>query len=136
MGEVVRAAGGVLHRTRDDGAVEVLVIHRPRYGDWTLPKGKLEEGESVEDAALREVSEETGIRAEIERRIGETAYKDRRGRPKRVTYFSMRPVSGKFAPNDEVDEIRWVTIGEANRLLSYSHDRNLAARVTETDPRD
>src|SRR5213593_73879 len=104
MSKVVRAAGGVLHRTRGDGTVQVLVIHRPRYDDWTLPKGKLEPGESVEEAALREVFEETGIRAEIERRIGETAYRDRHGRPKRVTYFAMRPVSGTFTPNTEVDE--------------------------------
>jgi 8-oxo-dGTP pyrophosphatase MutT (NUDIX family) len=134
MAEVVRAAGGVLHRTRGDGAVEVLVIHRPRYGDWTLPKGKLEEGESVEDAALREVSEETGIRAEIERRIGETSYRDRHRRPKRVTYFAMHPVSGEFMPNDEVDEVRWVTTGEARDLLSYQHDRDLVAQVAPRPP--
>jgi 8-oxo-dGTP pyrophosphatase MutT (NUDIX family) len=129
MPKVVRAGGGVLHRTRDDGAVEVLVIHRPRYDDWTLPKGKLEQGESVEEGALREVSEETGFKGEIERRIGETSYKDRHGRPKRVTYFAMRPVSGEFAPNDEVDEVRWVTLDEAASLLDYDHDRHLVAQV-------
>jgi len=134
MTDPVRAAGGVLHRTRDDGSVEVLLIHRPRYDDWTLPKGKLEPRESVEDGALREVEEETGFRAEIERRIGETAYRDRHRRPKRVTYFAMRPVSGAFAPNDEVDEIRWVTIDEANRLLSYEHDRHLVDRVAQPPP--
>jgi 8-oxo-dGTP pyrophosphatase MutT (NUDIX family) len=129
MSKVVRAGGGVLHRTRDDGTVEVLVIHRPRYDDWTLPKGKLEPGESVEEGALREVSEETGFNGEIERRIGETSYKDRRGRPKRVTYFAMRPVSGEFEPNDEVDEVRWMPVDEANELLSYDHDRHLVAQV-------
>jgi 8-oxo-dGTP pyrophosphatase MutT (NUDIX family) len=129
MAQVVRAAGGVLHRTRDDGTLEVLVIHRPRYDDWTLPKGKLERGESVEDGALREVFEETGFHGEIERRIGETAYKDRHGRPKRVTYFAMRPVSGDFAPNDEVDEVRWTTLDEAGSLLDYDHDRHLVAQV-------
>ena len=129
MSKVVRAGGGVLHRTRDDGTVEVLVIHRPRYDDWTLPKGKLERGESVEEGALREVVEETGVTAEIERRIGETAYRDRSGRPKRVTYFAMRPVSGDFTKNREVDEIRWVTLDEASELLSYDHDRHLVAQV-------
>ena len=134
MPKVVRAAGGVLHRERDDGAIEVLLIHRPRYDDWTLPKGKLEPGESVEEGALREVSEETGFLGEIERRIGETAYKDRHGRPKRVTYFAMRPVSGEFAPNDEVDEIRWVPVEKANELLSYAHDRHLVAQVARRPP--
>jgi len=132
--KVVRAAGGVVHRTRADGAVEVLIIHRPRYEDWTLPKGKLEPGESVEDGALREVEEETGFRTEIERRIGETSYRDRHRRPKRVTYFAMRPLSGAFAPNDEVDEVRWVTIDEAMRLLSYEHDRHLVAQVARRPP--
>ena len=134
MSKVVRAAGGVLHREREDGAIEVLLIHRPRYDDWTLPKGKLEPGESVGEGALREVSEETGFLGEIERRIGETAYNDRHGRPKRVTYFAMRPVSGEFAPNDEVDEVRWVTLEEAEELLSYAHDRHLVAQVARRPP--
>src|SRR5438309_5213995 len=100
---VVRAAGGVVYRPRKrDGSREVVMIHRPKYDDWTLPKGKLEPGESVEDAAVREVFEETGFRTEIERRIGETAYRDRHGRPKRVTYYAMRPVSGRFRANEEV----------------------------------
>lgn len=132
--KTVRAAGGVLHRERPDGTPEVLVIHRPRYEDWTLPKGKLEPGESVEEAAVREVSEETGFRGEIERRIGETSYKDRHGRPKRVTYFAMRPVAGGFTPNDEVDEVRWVTLDEASSLLDYDHDRHLVAQVARKPP--
>lgn len=131
MADVVRAAGGVVHRTREDAELEVLVIHRPKYGDWTLPKGKLDPDETVEHAAVREVHEETGYATEIERRIGETAYRDRNGRPKRVTYFSMRPTGGEFAPNDEVDEVRWVTLGEAKELLSYSHDRDLVAQVAQ-----
>jgi len=133
-GRTVRAGGGVLYRTREDGAREFAIIHRPRYGDWTLPKGKLEPGESVEEGALREVEEETGYRAEIERRIGETSYRARNGSDKRVTYFAMRPISGEFAPNDEVDEIRWVTLDEANELLSYEHDRYLVAQVAESPP--
>jgi 8-oxo-dGTP pyrophosphatase MutT (NUDIX family) len=80
------------------------------------------------------VSEETGFRGEIERRIGETAYKDRHGRPKRVTYFAMRPVSGGFAANDEVDEVRWVPVEKAHALLSYDHDRHLVAQVAPQPP--
>jgi 8-oxo-dGTP diphosphatase len=132
--KVVRAAGGVVYRDRGDGTREVAVIHRPRYNDWTLPKGKLERGESAEDAAIREVFEETGFRTEIERRIGETAYRDRHRRPKRVTYFAMRPVSGDFKANEEVDELRWLTIDEAERSLSYDHDRHLVQRVAEPPP--
>jgi 8-oxo-dGTP diphosphatase len=134
MAKIVRAAGGVVHRLRDGGAVEVLIIHRPKYDDWTLPKGKLEPGESVEEAAVREVFEETGYRTEIERRIGETSYRDRHGRPKRVTYYALRPVDGSFEQNYEVDEVRWVTVDEAKRLLSYEHDRNLVAQVAHGPP--
>jgi 8-oxo-dGTP diphosphatase len=135
MGEtIIRAAGGVVHRVRNDGTREVAIIHRPKYDDWTLPKGKLELGESVEDAAVREVLEETGFAVEIERRIGEASYRDRHGRPKRVTYFAMRPVSGSFEPNYEVDELRWLPVEEAKALLSHEYDRNLVARVAEKPP--
>ena len=131
MTEIVRAAGGVVHRTRDDGTEEVVVIHRPKYGDWTLPKGKLDPGESDEAGALREVEEETGFRCEIEDEVGRVSYDDRRGRPKVVVYFSMRPLSGEFETNNEVDEIRWVTLDEARQLLHYEHDRSLVARIAE-----
>jgi 8-oxo-dGTP pyrophosphatase MutT (NUDIX family) len=131
---VVRAAGGVVFRQRRDGEREVAVIHRPRYDDWTLPKGKLHPGETLEEAAIREVFEETGFRTEIERRIGETAYRDRHGRPKRVTYYAMRPVNGRFRKNDEVDELRWATSEDAERLLSYEHDRDLVRQVVERPP--
>ncbi len=130
----IEAAGGVLYRTRDDGTLEVAVIHRPRYDDWTLPKGKLESGETVEEAALREVEEETGFETKIERRIGETAYRDRHRRPKRVTYFAMRPTGGGFRANPEVDEMRWLPIVDAQRLLSYEHDRDLVTRVAQSPP--
>jgi 8-oxo-(d)GTP phosphatase len=132
MNEVVRAAGGVVHRTREDGIEEVVVIHRPKYGDWTLPKGKLEPGETDEQGALREVEEETGLRCEIEGAIGRVSYKDRKGRPKTVVYFAMRWVSGAFDRNDEVDELRWVAVDEAHALLDYEHDRRLVSRIAET----
>jgi 8-oxo-dGTP diphosphatase len=118
----VRAAGGVLVR---DG--RVLVIHRPKYDDWSLPKGKLEDGESWEDAALREVEEETGLRCELGEELPSVRYRDAKGRAKRVRYWLMAGCDGEFEPNDEVDETRWVGRGEALKLLSHAHDRDLVA---------
>jgi 8-oxo-dGTP pyrophosphatase MutT (NUDIX family) len=132
--KVILAAGGVLYRDRDDGEREVAVIHRPKYDDWTLPKGKLEPGETVEEAAVREVAEETGFDAELGGRIGETSYHDRHGRPKHVTYYAMRTLGGDFEPNDEVDELRWLTIEGARSLLSHEHDRDLVAQVARHPP--
>lgn len=131
MEQTVRAAGGVVYRTRADGAVEVAVVHRPTYDDWTLPKGKLEPGESDQEGAIREVEEETGLRGVIEGRVGAVSYRDRHGRPKRVVYYLMRSNSGEFEPNDEVDELRWLTLDEAQRLLNYAHDRRLVSRIRE-----
>ena len=119
----VLAAGGVV--VRDDG--RVAVIHRPRYDDWSLPKGKLDPGESFEDGAVREVLEETGVRGRIVGELEPTSYVDRKGRDKVVRWYRMEldgdPVA--FAPNDEVDELRWVTPEEAAGLLTYDHDRAL-----------
>jgi len=116
----VHAAGGVVER-----GGRVAVVHRPRYGDWSLPKGKLDRGESWEDAALREVLEETGLVCELAGALPEIRYVDHRGRPKTVRYWRMVVVGGEFAANDEVDELRWLTPGEAAALLSYEHDRRL-----------
>jgi 8-oxo-dGTP diphosphatase len=118
VSEEIQAAGGVLVR---DG--RVALVHRPRYDDWTLPKGKLEPGEESEQAALREVWEETGFRARLGRELPSTSYTDHKDRPKRVRYWLMEPESGEFAPNDEVDELRWVTPGEASELLTHDRDR-------------
>jgi phosphohistidine phosphatase SixA len=101
----------------------VLLAHRPRYGDWTLPKGKAEPGESDEDCALREVQEETGLRCELLFGLPSTFYEDSRGRSKRVRYWAMRPLGGEFAPHDEVDELRWLTVAEAERAVSYDRER-------------
>jgi 8-oxo-dGTP diphosphatase len=103
----------------------VLVVHRPRYDDWSLPKGKLGPGESEADAAMREVLEETGFSCELGQEIGQISYFDRDDVRKVVRYWEMRPVSGSFAPNDEVDDARWVSIDEALDLLSYERDRAL-----------
>jgi 8-oxo-dGTP diphosphatase len=124
--QTVRAAGGVVTRSGPDGTTEVLVVHRPRYDDWSLPKGKLHEGERWEDAALREVEEETGCRCRLLEELGVRRYQDRHGRPKEVRYWRMEPVDeAPFTPNDEVDEVRWLPIAEAATLLSYDGDRRL-----------
>ena len=105
--EEVRAAGGVVVR-RQDGQDEVLVVHRPRYDDWTLPKGKLKGRESDEECALREVEEETGLRCRLGRELQSVSYVDRHGRKKFVRYWEMTPLEGTFAPSNEVDEVRWL----------------------------
>jgi 8-oxo-dGTP pyrophosphatase MutT (NUDIX family) len=117
---VVRAAGGVVVR---DG--RFLLVHRPKYDDWTFPKGKCEPGESDEACAVREVEEESGLRGELGPELPSTRYTDSRGRPKRVRWWRMEPVFGEFRPTDEVDEIRWLTREEAAELLSYDRDRVL-----------
>jgi 8-oxo-dGTP pyrophosphatase MutT (NUDIX family) len=120
----VEAAGGLVVRDRE-GTAQVAVVHRSRYDDWSLPKGKLMEGESAEQAALREVEEETGIRCELGEELAPAHYRDRKGRRKRVRWWLMRPVSGTFEPNAEVDELRWLDAPEAIELLDYEHDRAL-----------
>ncbi len=127
--DTVRAAGGVVRR-RTDAGDEIAVVHRPRYDDWSLPKGKLEPGESAEAGALREVEEETGLRCRLGVELSSTRYRDRHGRPKQVRYWTMEPVQDTgFVPNDEVDELRWVTPDDAAELLSYEHDRRLVEEV-------
>jgi ADP-ribose pyrophosphatase YjhB (NUDIX family) len=130
----IRAAGGVLCRRAPDGEIEVAVIHRPRYEDWTLPKGKLNGGETLEQGALREVEEETGFRARLGPVAGEASYQDRHGRPKTVTYFYMTPFGGEFRPNDEVDEMRWLRIDDALGTLTHEHDRDLVTALRERPP--
>jgi 8-oxo-dGTP diphosphatase len=122
--DVVRAAGGVV--VRGDGSErQVALVHRPRYDDWSLPKGKLLDGEPEEEAAVREVWEETGLRCRLGPEIGAVTYADRFGRPKVVRYWAMSPEDGIFAPSDEVDELRWASFGDAEELLTYPHDRAL-----------
>jgi 8-oxo-dGTP diphosphatase len=123
--DLIRAAGGVLYRTSRRGRDKVAVVYREARGDWTFPKGKLDEGESFEEAALREVVEETGITAVIRRFVGSTNYTHRKGRPKIVAYYLMEAISGEFAPNEEVDELRWVTLDEAFELLTWDRDQDL-----------
>ncbi len=117
---LVEAAGGVVVQ---DG--RVAVVHRPRYDDWTLPKGKLDPGETFEQAALREVLEETGLECRIVEELDSTSYTDSKGRPKVVRYFRMEVEGGAFTVNDEVDELRWLSPDEARAALSYERDRDL-----------
>lgn len=127
----IEAAGGVVVRERK-GVKQIAVIHRPRHRDWSLPKGKLDKGESFEQAALREVEEETGQRCELGRELPRVNYEDRRGRSKVVRYWLMTPRAngkGKFKPNSEVDELRWLELDEATGLLDYEHDRKLVRRA-------
>ena len=120
----VKAAGGVVWR-RGAGGIEVAVAHRPHRGDWSLPKGKLDPGESWEEAALREVQEEIGLRCKLGRELSPTSYRDQKGRAKVVRYWLMEPESGEFEPNREVDEIRWLNPTAAADLLTYEHDKQL-----------
>jgi len=120
---LVEAAGGVVWRRSPAGEVEVLLVHRPRYDDWTVPKGKLHAGEDHATAALREVEEETGLRCALGEQLSETAYVDRKGRPKRVRYWAMTPAGGAFTPTDEVDEVCWLPVDAAAARLTYLRDR-------------
>jgi 8-oxo-dGTP pyrophosphatase MutT (NUDIX family) len=130
--DVVQAAGGLVVR-RQSGFLEIVVVHRPVQHDWSFPKGKLEPGESLEMAARREVWEETGMSCDLLRFIGHTEYVDRKGRPKAVAYWIMAPEGGSFSPNEEVDEMRWLSLDRAARLLSYPRDRELVAVLQAAD---
>ncbi|HVL81275.1 MAG TPA: NUDIX hydrolase [Actinomycetota bacterium] len=128
--EETRAAGGVIVRSSPEGAVEVVVVHRPRYDDWTIPKGKVDPGETLEEAALREVREETGIVGRLGRYLGESRYPGPDGEPKVVHYWVVHPEeTPPFEPNEEVDELRWLPVPEARELLTHLRDRELVGLV-------
>jgi 8-oxo-dGTP pyrophosphatase MutT (NUDIX family) len=128
VSEPVRAGGGVVLRDGQNGA-EALLVHRPRYDDWSLPKGKLLEGESDEAGALREVEEETGVACRLVRELATSSYVDGRGRPKVVRYWLMEPVAGEAAPQNEVDAVRWLPLEQAAALLSYDRDRTVLSSL-------
>lgn len=126
----VLAAGGIVIDS-ETGSPRVLLVHRPRYDDWSFPKGKLDAGETVEQAAVREVQEETGLTCCIMREVAilRYAYRTRNKgplRPKKVHYFLMERVSGDIhVPGEEVDKAEWFDIAKAVRRLSYEQDRKL-----------
>ncbi len=131
----VQAAGGIVRRSGRAGQLEVAVVHRPKRADWSLPKGKAEQGERAEETALREVQEEIGLRCRLEQELGSVRYRDRRGRPKVVRYWAMTPLSGEFAVNEEVDELRWLTVADAVALLTHKRDRRLVRRAARAGDR-
>lgn len=133
---IIRSAGGVVWRDGPAG-IEIAVIHRDRYDDWSLPKGKLNQGEHVLAAAVREIREETGIVAIPQLRLPRTHYLT--GVPdieKTVDFWSMRAASlpATFAPNDEVDALEWVDVRTADARLTYAHDRGVVAAFTALPP--
>jgi 8-oxo-dGTP diphosphatase len=124
VSEPVRAAGGVVFRTTA-GDLEVLLVYRARYGDWTFPKGHADDGETDQACALREVEEETGLRCIAGDELPGTGYRDRRGRDKRVRYWVMRPVAGEAGPRNEIDAVRWAPLPVAADLLTHERDRRV-----------
>ena len=127
--DVVRAAGGVVLRRSRSGTLETVLVHRPAYDDWTFPKGKLLRGETDEEAAVREVEEETGLRCQLGREVGTTSYRDPQGRQKTARYWEMAPIEGELAATNEVDEARWVPLEDAADMLTHARDRELLERL-------
>jgi 8-oxo-dGTP diphosphatase len=122
----VRAAGAVVWRRGLDGRLELLLIHRPRYDDWSFPKGKLKRGESDEEAALREVDEEAGVRGELGKELASTSYRDAKGRKKTVRYWALElPQGAEPIAGDGVDEWRWAEPDEAADELTWERDREV-----------
>jgi 8-oxo-dGTP pyrophosphatase MutT (NUDIX family)/phosphohistidine phosphatase SixA len=130
--KVTLAAGAVLWRPDDDDASEplVAVVHRPRYDDWSLPKGKVDPGETEPVTAVREVLEETGYASELGRRLALVSYPVDAG-VKHVRYWAARTLGGQFVPNDEVDELLWLSTAHALKRLQYPHDRKVLRRFTK-----
>jgi len=129
-GKIVWAAGAVLWRTGASDSVEVAVIHRPRYDDWSLPKGKMDPGETEPVTAVRELFEETGHRTQLGRRLNNVSYPIDQG-VKRVRYWAARSLGGEFTPGREVDELIWMSVADAIKKVSYIHDRKVLRRFAK-----
>jgi 8-oxo-(d)GTP phosphatase len=133
-GKIVLAAGGVLWRPgHRESAAEVAVIHRPRYDDWSLPKGKVDPGETEPVTAVREVLEETGHHVQLGRRVATVSYPIE-PRTKKVQYWSARSIGGSFAPNNEVDDLVWLPAAAAIKKVSYPYDRKILRRWAKQSP--
>jgi len=132
MSKVIQAAGGLLWR-ESDGAKQIALIHRPRYNDWALPKGKLEKGEEWETAALREIEEETGCKAQLGSFAGVVSY-NVGDRPKVVLFWNMVLIGDcKFVPSEEVDQLIWVSVEKALEILQYPSDKNILISSADSD---
>ncbi len=132
---VVPAFGGVVWERHGDGTVRLAVVHRPRYDDWSFPKGKLDPGEQPEDAARREVEEETGLHCSLGAYLGDLSYSLDGGVTKVVGYWAMEPVARHPRPPDqEVDAVAWWTSDEASHQLTHAQDRELLARFLRLVP--
>lgn len=133
---MIRAAGALLWREREDCSIEIALIHRPRYGDWTLPKGKIEDGETSLQCAFRELVEETGIRAAFTRQLGTVEYEEN-GERKRVIFWAAHCALNQstFVPNEEVDQLRWLTADEALEQATYQSDIEIIEKFKGQAPR-
>ena len=130
---MIRAAGALLWRESSELKIEIALIHRPRYDDWSLPKGKIEEGESSLRCAFREVIEETGITPQFGRELGSVEYKEPAGL-KRVKYWAAKALTDDFLPNEEVDEITWISPDEALALATHDSDRTIIENFLAQEP--
>ncbi|MGB6208676.1 NUDIX hydrolase [Mycobacterium sp.] len=128
--KIIWAAGAVLWRPGPGGLVEVAIVHRPRYDDWSLPKGKMDPGETEPVTAVRELFEETGHRAQLGRRLNNVSYPVDQG-VKRVRYWAARSLGGEFAPGREVDDLIWLSTADAIGKVSYPHDRKVLRRFAK-----
>lgn len=123
--DLVRAAGGVVIQFVAGGRSEVACVYREARGDWTFPKGKLDELETFEECALREVAEETGLECTIMRFLATTSYVHRKGKPKIVAYYLMATEGGTFQPTEEVTEMRWIPLEHVRDRLTWERDQEL-----------
>jgi 8-oxo-dGTP diphosphatase len=130
----IRASGGVIWRPSEwlgPDSVDVVLVHRPAYDDWSLPKGKADRDEPDEDAARREVREETGLEVVLGPELPSTKYLDRYAKPKVVRYWAMTPTGGELKGTNEVDVARWLPLPRARQMLSYERDQPVLDALTE-----